>query len=168
MFDLTTEDFEKTRGIIDMEKLNDLFDYVSSEDNVELYKKSLELYIENEKTYKSYLEKHNELYNNPTTKKSLITAQEKLFTYIEKSKQFIDEYKKTNNREFLKTAMDLRANEIKRELSTIRRLKYGIMEIVTKPTKKTFPIHTLYQNPVSLDNLDYSSMEQQRVINFTV
>ena len=168
MFDLTTEDFEKTRGIIDMEKLNDLFDYVSSEDNVELYKKSLELYIENEKTYKSYLEKHNELYNNPTTKKALITAQEKLFTYIEKSKQFIDEYKKTNNREFLKTAMDLRGNEIKRELSTIRRLKYGIMEIVSQPTKKTFPINTLYQNAVSLDNLDYSSMEQQRVINFTV
>ena len=168
MFDLTTEDFEKTRGIIDMEKLNDLFEYVSSEDNVELYKKSLELYIENEKTYKSYLEKHNELYNNPTTKKALMTAQEKLFTYIEKSKQFIDEYKKTNNIEFLKTAMDLRGNEIKRELSTIRRLKYGIMEIVTKPTKKTFPINTLYQNAVSLDNLDYSSMEQQRVINFTV
>jgi len=80
----------------------------------------------------------------------------------------MDEYKKTNNREFLKTAMDLRVNEIKRELKTIQRLKYGIMEIVTQPTKKTFPIHTLYQNVVSLDNLDYSSMEQQRVINFTI
>jgi len=64
--------------------------------------------------------------------------------------------------------MELRVNEIKRELSTIRRLKYGIMEIVTHQTKKTFPIHTLYQNPVSLDKLDYSSMEQQRVISFTV
>ena len=168
MFDLTNDDFEKTREIIDIEKLNDLFDYVSSEDNVELYKKSLELYIENENSYKSYLEKHTELYNNPETKKALITAREKLFTNIEKSKQFMDEYKKTNNREFLKNAMDLRVNEIKRELKTIQRLKYGIMEIVTQPTKKTFPIHTLYQNVVSLDNLDYSSMEQQRVINFTI
>jgi len=168
MFDLTKDDFEKTREIIDIEKLNDLFDYVSSEDNVELYKKTLELYIENENSYKSYLEKHTELYNNPETKKALITAQEKLFTHIEKSKQLMDEYKKTNNREFLKTAMDLRVNEIKRELKTIQRLKYGIMEIVTQPTKKTFPIHTLYQNVVSLDNLDYSSMEQQRVINFTI
>jgi len=168
MFDITQQDFEETREIIDIEKLNDLFDYVSSEDNVELYKKSLELYIENENMYKSYLEKHNELYNNPETKKALITAQENLFTNIEKSKQFMDEYKKTNNREFLKNAMDLRVNEIKRELKTIQRLKYGIMEIVTQPTKKTFPIHTLYQNVVSLDNLDYSSMEQQRVVSFTI
>lgn len=168
MFDITQQDFEETREIIDIEKLNDLFDYVSSEDNVELYKKSLELYIENENMYKSYLEKHTELYNNPETKKALITAQENLFTNIEKSKQFMDEYKKTNKREFLKNAMDLRVNEIKRELKTIQRLKYGIMEIVTQPTKKTFPIHTLYQNVVSLDNLDYSSMEQQRVVSFTI
>lgn len=168
MFDITQQDFEETREIIDIEKLNDLFDYVSSEDNVELYKKSLELYIENENTYKSYLEKHTELYNNPETKKALITAQENLFTNIEKSKQYMDEYKKTNNREFLKNAMDLRVNEIKRELKTIQRLKYGIMEIVTQPTKKTFPIHTLYQNVVSLDNLDYASMEQQRVVSFTI
>jgi hypothetical protein len=80
----------------------------------------------------------------------------------------MDEYKKTNNREFLKTAMDLRVNEIQRELSTIRRMKYGIMEIITPPTKNTFPVHTLYQNTVSLDKLDYSSMEQRRVISFTV
>lgn len=168
MFDLTKDDFEKTREIIDMEKLNNLFDYDSSEDKVDLYKKTLELYIENENIYKTYLEKHTELYNNPETKKALITAQEKLFTYIEKSKQFIDEYKKTNNREFLTTAMNLRVNEIKRELSTIQRLKYGIMEIVTQPTKKSFPINTLYQNAVSLDNLDYASIEQQRVVSFTI
>ena len=167
-FDMTKDDFEKTREIIDMEKLNDLFDYVSSEDNVNLYKKTLELYAENENTYKSYLEKYNNLYNNTDTIKSINLAQDKLFSYIEKSKQLIDEYKKTDNREFLTTAMELRTNEIKRELSTIRRLKYGIMEIITHQTKKTFPINTLYQNPVSLDDLDYSSMEQQRVISFTV
>ena len=168
MFNLSKQEFEEAREIIDIEKLNDLFDYVSSEDNIELYKNSLELYIENENNYKLYLAKHTELYNNPETKKALITAQENLFTHIEKSKQYIDEYKKTNNRESLTLAMGLRGNEIKRELKTIQRLKYGIMEIVTQPTKKTFPIHTLYQNVVSLDNLDYSSMEQQRVVSFTI
>ena len=168
LYNLTKEDFTEVREIIDIEKLNDLFDYVSSEDNIELYKKSLELYIEKENLYKTYLNKFNNLYNNPETKKALITAQDKLFTYIERSKEYINEYKKTNDKEFLKTAMDLRVNEIKRELSTIRRLKYGIMEIVSKPTKKTFPIHTLYQNVVSLDNLDYASMEQQRVVSFTI
>lgn len=168
LFQFAGEDLEETRKIIDMEKLDDLFEYVSSEDNINLYKKTLELYIQQEKTYKSYFEKHTQLYNNPETKKALMTAQENLFTYIEKSKQLMDEYKKTNNKEFLKSATDLRVNEIKRELSTIRRLKYGIMEMIIQPTKKTFPINTLYQNPVSLDNLDYSSMEQQRVINFTI
>jgi len=167
-FDMTKEDFEKTREIIDMEKLNDLFDYVSSEDNINLYKKTLELYTESENSYKSYLETHNNLYNNTDTINSLNKAQDNLFSYIEKSKQLIDEYKKTNNREFLKTAMDLRVNEIKRELSTIRRLKYGIMEMVTHSTQKAFPVNTLYQNEVSLDKLDYSSLEQQRVISFTI
>jgi len=168
MFDITKEEFEETRGIIDTEKLNDMFDYVSSEDNVNLYKKTLELYTENENSYKSYIETHHNMYNNTDTVKSLHKAQDNLFSYIETSKQLIDEYKKTNNREILKTAMDLRVNEIKRELSTIRRLKYGIMEIVTHPTIKAFPVHTLYQNTVSLDKLDYSSLEQQRVISFTI
>lgn len=168
LFQFAGEDLEETRKIIDIEKLDDLFEYVSSKDNIQLYKKTLELYIQQEKIYKSYFEKHTQLYNNPETKRALITAQENLFTYIEKSKQLIDEYKKTNNKEFLKSATDLRVNEIKRELSNIRRLKYGIMEMIIQPTKKTFPINTLYQNPVSLDNLDYSSMEQQRVINFTI
>ena len=168
MFDITKEDFEKTREMIDVEKLNDMFEYVSGEDNIDLYKKTLELYTADEDAYKTYIETHNNMYNNTDTIASLHAAQSKLFSYIENSKLLIDEYKKTNNREFLKSAMELRVNEIKRELSTIRRLKYGIMEIVTHPTKKTFPIHTLYQNPVSLDKLDYSSMEQQRVISFTV
>lgn len=168
MFDTTKEEFEKTREMIDMEKLNDLFDYVSGGENVDLYKKSLELYTENENSYKSYLDKYNDTYNNKDTIQSIIASQEKLFDYIEKSKQLMDEYKKTNNREFLKTAMDLRVNEIQRELSTIRRMKYGIMEVITPPTKNAFPVHTLYQNTVSLDKLDYSSMEQRRVISFTV
>jgi hypothetical protein len=68
----------------------------------------------------------------------------------------------------LKAAVDLQINAISNEVQNIRILKHEIMEIITQYTNETFPLNTLFQNPVSISKLDYSSGEQQRVISFTV
>jgi hypothetical protein len=108
------------------------------------------------------------MYNNTDTARKINEKQERLFSLIEKNKELIDEYKKTNNRQVLKAAVDLQINEISNEVQHIRVLKHEIMEIITQDTRGTFPLNTLFQNPVSISKLDYSSGEQQRVISFTI
>lgn len=168
MFDALKEGFDETRDIVIRQKLDTLFDYVSEEDAVKLFKQQNELYITNETLYNTYLEKFNEMYNNPDTTRRIHEKQTKLFSLIEKNKELIDEYKKTNNYEFLKAAVDLQVNEIANEVQNLRFLKHEIMEMITQDTGNTFPLNTLFQSPVSISKLDYASGEQQRVISFTV
>lgn len=168
MFDALKEGFDETRDIVIRQKLDTLFDYVSEEDAVKLFKKQNELYTSNESLYNKYLERYNDMYNNPDTARRIHEKQTKLFSLIEKNKELIDEYNKTNNREFLKAAVDLQVNEIANEIQNIRILKHEIMEMITQDTGTIFPLNTLFQSPVSISKLDYASGEQQRVISFTV
>ena len=168
IFNALEEEFDKNRDSVIRQKLDALFEYASKEDAVKLFKKQNELYTSNESLYNKYLERYNEMYNNPDTARRIHEKQMKVFSLIEKNKELIDEYNKTNNREFLKAAVDLQINEIANEIQNIRILKHKIMEIITQDTGNTFPLNTLFQSPVSISNLDYESGEQQRVISFTV
>ena len=168
IFNALEEEFDKNRDSVIRQKLDALFEYASEEDAVKLFKKQNELYTSNESLYNKYLERYNEMYNNPDTARRIHEKQMKVFSLIEKNKELIDEYNKTNNREFLKAAVDLQINEIANEIQNIRILKHKIMEIITQDTGNTFPLNTLFQSPVSISNLDYESGEQQRVISFTV
>lgn len=168
MFNALKEGFDDTRDIVIRQKLDTLFDYVSEEDAIKLFKQQNELYITNESLYNQYLERYNEMYNNPDTARRIHEKQTKLFSLIEKNKELIEEYKKTNNYEFLKAAVDLQINEIANEVQNLRFLKHEIMEMITQDTGNTFPLNTLFQSPVSISKLDYASGEQQRVISFTV
>lgn len=168
LLDVFKESFDNVRDLVIRQKLDTLFDYVTEEEAVKLFKKQNELYTLNSSIYKNKLEKYNEMYNNPDTERRIQEKQNRLFSLIEKNKQLIDEYKNTNNHEFLKAAVDLQINEISSEIQNIRLLKHEIMEINTQETNSIFPLNTLFQNPVSISKLDYSSGEQQRVISFTI
>ena len=91
---------------------------------------------------------------------------------IEKSRGFIEEYKKTNNYEMLKSAIDLQIKDIIPEARNIRMLRHQIMEMVRSDesleTPGRLPLYTLFQRPASISQLDYSSGEQQRVIKFNI
>lgn len=167
-FEALKEVFDETRDIVIRQKLDTLFDYVTEEDAVKLFKTQSELYMSNESLYNDYLERYNEMYNNTDTARRINEKQTNLFSMFEKNKELIDEYKKTNNREFLKAAVDLQVNEIANELQNIRILKHEIMEMFKQDTGTIFPLNTLFQSPVSISKLDYTSGEQRRVISFTV
>lgn len=168
IFDITKEDLDDVRDIVIRQKLDTLFDYVSEEEATKLFKTQTEVYIDAETSHKGYLEKYNEMHNNPIKKQQIQDKLKALFSLVEKNKELIDEYKKTHNREFLKTAVDLQRTDIKSTIDSLRSLKHGIMEINSVDTKKTFPINTLFQNPNSLSNIGYSTGEPSRVISFTI
>ena len=172
LFDMVKDDFDTVKETIIRQKLDTLFNYISEEKSVSLFKKELELYNADSAFYKSYLDKYNELYNNESRENIIQTKSEHLFKMIEKSRGFIEEYKKTNNYEMLKSAIDLQIKDIIPEARNIRMLRHQIMEMVRSDesleTPGRLPLYTLFQRPASISQLDYSSGEQQRVIKFNI
>ena len=170
VFELVKEEFDSVRDTIIRQKLDELFNYVSAEEADKLYKKQNELYIESSESYTEQLEKYNEMYNNVDTQQRIQEKRDNIFSLIEKNKALIDEYKKSNNVEFLKAGVDLQISEIYPEVRNLRMLQHEIMEIESSDNGAgmMFPLNTLFQQNVSLSKLDFSSGEQQRVISFTV
>jgi len=172
LFDMVKQDFDAASDNLLKQKLDTLFNYISEDQSVALFKKELQLYNESGTYYKEYLEKYNELYNNAHRNETIQNKSEKVFRSIETSNQLIEEYKKTSNYEFLKSAVELQVRDIIPEMRNIRMLKHHIMEMVRsdedddEPGK--IPIHTLFQRPASIAELDYASGEQQRVIKFNI
>jgi Leucine-rich repeat (LRR) protein len=172
IFDTVKDDFDEVKDTIIKQKLDTLFNYISEEQSVSMFKKEIELYNEYSSLYKQYLDKYNDLYNNEPRNTLLKTKLERLFKLTESNRKLLDEYNKTNNYEFLKAAVDLQKNKIIPETHNIRMLKHQIMEMLRSDesleTPGRLPVFTLFQRPVSLTNLEYTSGEQQRVIKFNI
>ena len=89
-----------------------------------------------------------------------------IFRLIEKSRGFLDEYKKTQNPEFLKMAVELNIKEIVPEIQNLRTLKNEVMEVNVEIDNENKKIFTLFTYPVLLSKIDYNSGEPQRVVKF--
>lgn len=167
MLELNKEIFDEVSDIIIKQKLDTLFNYVSEDEAVKQFKKQIELYSESQNNYIELLDKYNEMYKNKDTLELIKKKENQIFEDIDKNKQLINEFKKTNNREFLVSAVDFQINNILPEIRNLRSLKYEIMEM-NFDTVNNQLVKTLFQQPVSLSKLDYKSGEEQRVISFTV
>ena len=172
LFDAVKENFDLSKDAIIKQKLDTLFNYISEDESVKLFKTELDLYNSTSAQYKDYLDKYNELYKNEQRNGAIIAKNEDVFKLIEKSNALIEEYKKTNNYEYLKAAVELQVKEIIPETRNIRMLKHHIMEMLksdeTMETPGHLPVYTLFQRPASIEQLDYKAGEQQRVIKFTI
>lgn len=173
LFDLFKEDFEGSSDNLLKLKLDTMFNYISEDKSVELFKGGLDLYNENKKYYSEYLHKYNELFHNETRDEAIQNKINKIFRSIEGSRNLIEEFHKTNNVEFLKQAVQLQIKDIIPEMRNVRLLKHHLMEMVIVNEhevvqNKVLPIYSLFQRPVSIEDLDYASGEQQRVIKFTI
>jgi len=169
LFGIIKENFDASKDAIIKQKLDTLFNYISEDESVKLFKTELDLYNETSIQYKQYLDKYNELYKNEQRDNAIRNKTEQIFKLIEKSNTLIEEYKKTNNYEYLKAAVELQVKEIIPETRNIRMLKHHIMEMLqSDEITEHLPVYTLFQRPVSIEQLDYQAGEQQRVIQFNI
>ena len=164
MLDLFKEDMEDIKNTIICQKLDTLFNYVTEEESIKLFKKELKLYNENSMIFKEILDEYNSLYNNKEKQEKVAMKNEKLYRNIESSRQLINEYKTTGNDEFLKTAVQIYVKEMIPEIRSIRLLKHEVMEL--NMLNKTNNENTLFTYPVNLSKLDFNNGEPERVIKF--
>lgn len=160
---------ERKQDII-TQKMNTLFSYVPEKQSVALFKKELEEYTTYSNSYKKFLDRYNNLHNDPLQKELVQKKQEEVYKLIEIFRGLLSEYTKTGNREILTNAIEIHIKELTTEIESLGRLKFESREI-----KNTFKLvrknviwdkSILIQHDVSLSKLDINLGAEPKVDKF--
>ena len=182
------QNLQESKQNIICKKLDSLFSFVTEEDSVNAFKEELENYNIETKLYAQLLDIHDNIYNKPDKDMLIEKKNEVIFRLKESIHKLLDEYKNTNNNNFLKQAVLAQHKQLTPEFINLRMLKYEIMEIdkqskLTHDDKtkiilnenceleianegKSVIEHHLVQRTASLTNLEYSFHEDPRIIKF--
>jgi len=157
------EHVEDLKDKIIQQKLDTLFNFVNEKTAVEEFKKELNDYNETNVMLKELSDKYNENYHNPQKKELIQKKREVIYRYIENVRALLKEYENNENRELLRTAVQLQVEKLFPETENLRRL---ISEHMEMTTDKEYINHYLFKNEVSLSKNDFTFGEPQRVIHF--
>ena len=155
-------DIEEAKESIIKQKMNIIFNYTDEQRSVFHFKHELEKYNTKSDIYKDLFDHYNELYNNMHKTELIKRKRERIHEIIDQIKLLLTEYEKDNNKEILKTAMDVQTKNLIPELNNLRKLKYEIMEVVIKENNESI----LFQKEIPLSKIVYSWGEVPKVIKF--
>lgn len=125
----TREGLEDLKDTIIRQKLDTLFNYISESESIEYYKKELEAFHDYNIVFKSLNGINNELYHDSHKHGLIIKKKGDIFVMIERIRVLLAEYKKTNNNEILKTAVQMQVEELLPEVRNLRMLENEILEM---------------------------------------
>jgi hypothetical protein len=157
------EHVEDLKDKIIQQKLDTLFNFVNEKTAVEEFKKELNNYNETNIMLKELTDKYNDNYHNLQKNELIHKKREVIYRYIENVRSLLKEYENSENRELLKTAVQLQVEKLFPETENLRRLMSEHMEMTTD---KEYINHYLFKNQVALSKNDFTFGEPQRVIHF--
>jgi hypothetical protein len=158
------------KNIIIEQKLDNLFGYVNESDSVKLFKDQITAYNEEMNNYNYIKNMHDELLNKKETQDRIATLKNEVFLLKDDITQLLDEYKKTENKEILKNAVDTQITKIIPKMRNIHMLKNEINEellMFAKDSNKKDKIGHIFNYPILLNKLEYNLAEKPNVISFT-
>ena len=87
------------------------------------------MYNEDSTLYATSLKKHNELHGNEFRKLSLEKKKNEIYEIQRNIRTLISEYENSNNKEPLKTAIDMYIKNLTPEMQNLQRLRFDVSEI---------------------------------------
>jgi len=163
LIELFSEETETTKEGIIKQKLDTVFNYVTEEKSVEMFKKELDLFNESHIIYKEHLDKYIENFHDENKKAMIQKKNNTIFEWNERVKSLLDEYKKTENKEFLIQAINIQINEIYPEIRNRRMLQNELVELDVKEKEIK-----LFKYPIVFSKLYSNLGENPRVIKFSM
>ena len=151
------DEIEDFKEAIIRQKLDTLFNYVNETESVERFKKEIEGFNELNHMYKELNDKNNELYHNRDKKDLMDRKESDIFVLIEKIRVLLAQYKKDNNPEILRTAVQMQVEELLPEVRNLRMLQYEVLEMDEG---------RLIKHPVTLGKAENTFSEAPRVVRF--
>jgi len=145
--------------------LNTLFNYTDEKVSVELFKKEMKEYTDNNIILKEIEKTYNEIHSNEERSNKLLEKRREMDETNSKIEKLLMEYKKTENREFLNEAIHTHIDEL---LPASRALGYLIFEVSEIEVMKVArdEINILVQKPNRIQKVDYTFNEPAKVIKF--
>ena len=164
-YKLFKEETEDNKAEIIKQKLDTLFQYVDEKTSVELFKKKMNEYTENNILLKELAQTYNELYSNEERSDKILEKRREIDETNSKIDKLLVEYKKTGNREFLTEAIRTHIDIL---LPTTRTLSYLMFEVCEIEVLKKKPnlSNILIQKPNRIQKTDYTFNDPAKVIKF--
>jgi len=130
-------------------KLDIIFDYVNEDDAINKFTLLKNNLNELEKLYRIYKTEYLNVVDNKEKKEQIREEKTNLFVNIERLKELINEYKKTDNINLVKTASEIYISDIAPIAKKIRKLKY-VENIIDDVDDNYF----LIQKPYTIKQLE--------------
>lgn len=164
-YKLFRDEIENNKSDIIKQKLDTLFNYVDEKKSLELFKKEMKEYSDNNILLKEIAQTYNNIYSNEERSEKIKEKRKEIDEIQSNIGRLLDEYNKTNNTLYLNDAIRTHIDEL---LPTTRNLGYLVFELsemeVMKRTKEE--IHVLVQKTNSIKKMDYTFNEPAKVIQF--
>ena len=160
------EDIQDEKQNIIEQKMDTLFKYISEETSAKKFKDEIEQYNKTSNMHKKMIDKYDEIYNDVEREKLLGKYTDKIYRIREDIDKLLDEYKKSGNREFLNTAMDMYVTDLVPKIQQIRLTKYDNIYVETISEDPT--VTKLVANEISTYRKDIIWGDQSKVFRFTM
>ena len=162
LVNLFKESIDDTKNEIIRQKMDTLFSYISENQSAQLFTKKIQEYNNDSKLFANNLSLYNDLYNNQHKAEMIQKKNAIIHDIHKKIREMIDDYKKTEHKETLKTAIYIYIRDLTAEIDNLRRLKYEINEMIEDDEGND----VLYQREVALSKLEYTYGEHPSVSKF--
>ena len=153
---------EDIKNDIIQQKLDTIFEYITTKKSAELFKKSMDDYNEFNKDFTELKENYDNTFKDPMRESLIHRKREQIFKIIESMKVLLNEYQNINNRGLLKTAVELQVNELNPEIANLRILKNEINEVLMEEELNI--LHQRYTNLYKKENI----IGEPKVVKFVV
>jgi hypothetical protein len=158
------ESIDDTKTEIIQQKMNTLFSYISEDQSAQIFAKKIKEYNNDSKIFANNLSIYNDLYNNSHKVEMIQKKNATIHDIHKKIRTMIDEYKNTEHKETLRTAIDVYIRDLIPEIDNLRRLKYEINEMIVDDDGND----ALYQREVALSKMEYTYGEHPSVSKFKI
>jgi hypothetical protein len=165
--ELFGEQLSDIKEKIIQQKLDTIFNYVSEDVSVKMFKKELDLYNSDSTIYKESVDHYVEQYHDPYKKEQIKKKNENIFSLNEKVKSLIEEYVKTENPEVLRLLVRIQVNEIYPEIRNRRMLENEVVELDSEIVKNR-EIFSIFKYPIEVSKIMNVVGEGPRVIKYEI
>jgi len=164
-YKLFKEELEHNKSEIIKQKLDTLFNYVDEKKSVELFKKEMKEYSDNNILLKEISQSYHNIYHNEEINEKIMEQRREIDSINSKIEKLLKEYNSSNNRLYLNEAIHTHIDEL---LPTTRNLRYLIFELCEMEFVKQGKeeIHVLIQKPNKIQKMDYTFNEPAKVIQY--
>jgi hypothetical protein len=160
---------EKKTEII-RQKLDSLFNYISEESSVKIFKEILESYNDALEGYADHVKMNDDLFHNIHNAELISKKQEMIYKILSQIQNMVHEYKSIDKNEtaqqhskyggsigILRTAMEVYVTDLLPEIDNLRRLKHELIEMED---------NVVFKQTISLHKLDLLLGEPPSILRF--